>query len=445
MKIDFKEMMKYLDYLINDSKIDNEQRCLLIKLYDVIVKSLQVNDIRNKVYYNSKIKDINDRLQTLLKQYIEEKKRLENNLDCNILDYGSQRLLFLEDAIAELNAMIMNDNTMIEEIIDKHLGYLQNNKQTLLNTCFENLVGNGNFTSFFGTILLRKDQKNGTFTISCSNVEKIYSILNNKVEFAKLEQSTRLRDEINAYQQEKEKIDLVIEYYDLIVEDEKLKDTILMLDKKIRFISDKNNYNVTKLNEQRNHYCSMPFGEILFKDKINDLSKKIREYQKYHACANKLFDKKLNNEFKKDDIESLLRRKNLYFLFNGEKNDYCSSSKATLVYKQRTLNTQIQKLQKSLQETISQLSDEFKILYFDDKVTCNNLVFGLKDNQEKFISFYILLMLVLTEKNIDNISMVGEATDQLIRYIIEEYFEIQISKIQNMNTEHRKVFSLRKY
>lgn len=54
-------------------------------------------------------------------------------------------------------------------------------------------------------------------------------------------------------------------------------------------------------------------------------------------------------------------------------------------------------------------------------------------------------MLVLTEKNIDNISMVSEATDQLIRYIIEEYFEIQISKIQNMNTEHGKIFSLRKY
>lgn len=445
MKIDFKEMMKYLDYLINDSKIDNEQRCLLIKLYDVIVKSLQVNDIRNKVYCNSKIKDINDRLQTLLKQYIEEKKRLENNLNCNILDYGSQRLSFLEDAIAELNATIINDNTMIEEIIDKHLGYLQNNKQTLLNTCFENLVGNGNFTSFFGTILLRKDQKNSTFIINRSNVEKIYSILNNKVEFAKLEQATRLRDEINRYQEEKEKIDLVIEYYDLIVEDEKLKDTILMLDKKIRFISDKNNYNITQLIEQRNHYCSMPFGDILFKDKINDLSKKIREYQKYHACANKLFDKKLNKEFKKDNIESLLRRKNLYFLFNGEKNDYCSSSKATLVYKQSTLNTQIQKLQKSLQEIISQLSDEYKILYFNDKVTCNNLVFGLKDNQEKFISFYILLMLVLTEKNIDNISMVSEATDQLIRYVIEEYLEIQISKIQNMNTEHGKIFSLRKY
>lgn len=442
MKTDFKELMEYLEYLINDSKINDEQRNLLIKLNDVIINLLQIDDIRNEVLYHSKIKDVNDRFEILLKKYEEEKKKLENKMSCNILDYGSQRISFLEDSIDEVNRAIMDENTIIEEITDKHLGYLQSNEQALLNNCLENLVGSENYTSFFGTTLISKEKD--TFIIDDIIVEKIYSILRNKTEFTKLEQATRLRNELATCQKEIEKIDLLVKYYDLIIEDEKLNNMVLNLDNKIRIISDEIDPSIERLIEQRDFYCTLPFGEIIFKNKINVLSRKIRINQKQQICATKLYDKKLEIELKKDDIEILLRRKNLYFLFNNEKYKFPLYSKDALLFKQRNLENQINELQNSLNEIIEQFSDEYKSLYLNEKVTCNNLVFELNDKPEKFISFYILLMLTLTEKVMNSESMKNEASNQLVNAIVGEYFEIQNDKILKIDEEENKVFSLRK-
>ena len=289
MKTDFKELMEYLEYLINDSKINDEQRNLLIKLNDVIINSLQIDDIRNKVLYHSKIKDVNDRFEILLKKYEEEKKKLENKMACNILDYGSQRISFLEDLIDEVNRAIMAENTIIEEIIDKHLGYLQSNEQALLNNCLENLVGSKNYTSFFGTTLISKEKD--TFIIDDIIIGKIYSILRDKTEFAKLEQATRLRNELATCRKEKEKIDLLVKYYDLIIKDEKLNNMVLNLDNKIRIISDEIDPSIERLIEQKDFYCTLPFGEIIFKNKINTLLRRIRINQKQQICATKLYDK----------------------------------------------------------------------------------------------------------------------------------------------------------
>lgn len=442
MKTDFKELMEYLEYLINDSKINDEQRNLLIKLNDVIINSLQIDDIRNKVLYHSKIKDVNDRFEILLKKYAEEKKKLENKMSCNILDYGSQRLSFLKDSIDEVNDAIMAENTLIEEIIDKQLGYLQSNEQALLNNCLENLVGSKNYTSFFGTTLISKEKD--TFIIDDIIIGKIYSILRNKIEFAKLEQATRLRNELATCRKEKEKIDLLVKYYDLIIEDEKLNNMVLNLDNKIRIISDEIDPSIERLIEQKDFYCTLPFGEIIFKNKINTLLRRIRINQKQQICATKLYDKKLEIELKKDDIEFFLRRKNLYFLFNDEKNKFPLYSKDALLFKQRNLENQINELQNSLNEIIEQFSDEYKSLYLNEKITCNNLVFELKDKPEKFISFYILLMLTLTEKAMNSESMKNEASNQLVNAIVGEYFEIQNDKILKIDEEENKVFSLRK-
>lgn len=442
MKTDFKELMEYLEYLINDSKINDEQRNLLIKLNDVIINSLQIDDIRNKVLYHSKIKDVNDRFEILLKKYEEEKKKLENKMACNILDYGSQRISFLEDLIDEVNRAIMAENTIIEEIIDKHLGYLQSNEQALLNNCLENLVGSKNYTSFFCTTLISKEKD--TFIIDDIIIGKIYSILRNKTEFAKLEQATRLRNELATCRKEKEKIDLLVKYYDLIIEDEKLNNMVLNLDNKIRIISDEIDPSIERLIEQKDFYCTLPFGEIIFKNKINTLLRRIRINQKQQICATKLYDKKLEIELKKDDIEFFLRRKNLYFLFNDEKNKFPLYSKDALLFKQRNLENQINELQNSLNEIIEQFSDEYKSLYLNEKITCNNLVFELKDKPEKFISFYILLMLTLTEKAMNSESMKNEASNQLVNAIVGEYFEIQNDKILKIDEEENKVFSLRK-
>lgn len=442
MKTDFKELMEYLEYLINDSKINDEQRNLLIKLNDVIINSLQIDDIRNKVLYHSKIKDVNDRFKILLKKYEEEKKKLENKMACNILDYGSQRISFLEDLIDEVNRAIMAENTIIEEIIDKHLGYLQSNEQALLNNCLENLVGSKNYTSFFCTTLISKEKD--TFIIDDIIIGKIYSILRNKTEFAKLEQATRLRNELATCRKEKEKIDLLVKYYNLIIEDEKLNNMVLNLDNKIRIISDEIDPSIERLIEQKDFYCTLPFGEIIFKNKINTLLRRIRINQKQQICATKLYDKKLEIELKKDDIEFFLRRKNLYFLFNDEKNKFPLYSKDALLFKQRNLENQINELQNSLNEIIEQFSDEYKSLYLNEKITCNNLVFELKDKPEKFISFYILLMLTLTEKAMNSESMKNEASNQLVNAIVGEYFEIQNDKILKIDEEENKVFSLRK-
>ena len=228
------------------------------------------------------------------------------------------------------------------------------------------------------------------------------------------------------------------------MEDEKLKNIILNLNNKIRIISDEINPNIEQLIEQRDFYCKIPLSGILFKDEISTLSKRIKINQKRKICATKLYDKKLEIELKKDDIEIFIRRKNLYFLFNDEKNNFSLDSKDALLFKQNNLENQINELQKSLNEIIKQFSDEYKFLYFNEKVTCNNLVFGLKDNQEKFISFYILLMIILTEKvmNIETIRNV--ASNQLVNAIVGEYFELQNNKILKINTEENKVFKFKK-
>lgn len=195
----------------------------------------------------------------------------------------------------------MAENTLIEEIIDKQLGYLQSNEQALLNNCLENLVGSKNYTSFFGTTLISKEKD--TFIIDDIIIGKIYSILRNKIEFAKLEQATRLRNELATCRKEKEKIDLLVKYYDLIIEDEKLNNMVLNLDNKIRIISDEIDPSIERLIEQKDFYCTLPFGEIIFKNKINTLLRRIRINQKQQICATKLYDKKLEIELKKDDIE----------------------------------------------------------------------------------------------------------------------------------------------
>lgn len=237
---------------------------------------------------------------------------------------------------------------------------------------------------------------------------------------------------------------MLVKYYDLIIEDEKLNNMVLNLDNKIRIISDEIDPSIERLIEQKDFYCTLPFGEIIFKNKINTLLRRIRINQKQQICATKLYDKKLEIELKKDDIEFFLRRKNLYFLFNDEKNKFPLYSKDALLFKQRNLENQINELQNSLNEIIEQFSDEYKSLYLNEKITCNNLVFELKDKPEKFISFYILLMLTLTEKAMNSESMKNEASNQLVNAIVGEYFEIQNDKILKIDEEENKVFSLRK-
>lgn len=131
-------------------------------------------------------------------------------------------------------------------------------------------------------------------------------------------------------------------------------------------------------------------------------------------------------------------------MFNDEKNKFPLYSKDALLFKQRNLENQINELQNSLNEIIEQFSDEYKSLYLNEKITCNNLVFELKDKPEKFISFYILLMLTLTEKAMNSESMKNEASNQLVNAIVGEYFEIQNDKILKIDEEENKVFSLRK-
>ncbi len=444
MEKEFTILIEYLDYLISDSKIDKEQKELLEKLNNVIFGLKPLNDVRNKVYANSTIKDTNDRLDSLLTKYMKQRESIESQLASALLNYGSDRLNFLDNAIESLNSIIQNRDVTIEEIIEQKLEYPERKRHELLKSCFENLVVKGHFTSFFGTTLVKRDCKTDDFVINQSNVERIYAILNNKEEFTKLEQAVRLHDEISICQEEKRKIDLILKHYNTITEVENLKKDISVLRYKIKLTGGSYEYEVNQLIEQKDFYSNVPFGKLIFQNRINNLSKKIWLYQKYQQYIESLYTKQINKELKKDSLESFLRRKNLYFLFSGEEPKWCLSSKDSLMAKQCSLGEQIQKKEESLQGVVSQLDETYRYLYFDDQLTCRNLILDLKDNQSKFISFYILLMLVYTEKLISSKPDMYKAPNQLIDSIVETYLEIQNNNISKLSEEHAKTFHLRR-
>lgn len=444
MDKEFPKLIEYLNYLINDAQIDLEQKERLKKLESIITGLKELNDVKNKAYAHDKFKDANERLETLLKKYLQQKNALEQQLSSQLFDYGSDKLTFLNNSIDTINDLISNNYQILDEIIDRKLGCIKSNKHELLSQCFETLVLKGSYFNYFEKTLIRLDKTTNNFIINEVNVERIYQILNDKEEFTKLEQATRLYYQINKSKEEKEKLDLAIEYYDLIVSWTNLSKDIYVLRDMLRHIDRDYETELQQLIAQKNSYCNIPCGRIIFKNNINHLLKKIKSCQKQKKYSDLLFVKLMDRELKRDDIEAVLRHNNLHFLFNGTEKDWYLDSKNTLMAKQQSLNSQIQESNNILRDLISQLDEPYKRLYLDDKVTCRNLIFGLKDEPSIFISFYILLMFVSIEHLVNNNPKECQTTKQIVNSIAEEYFSTQHKQIVSISGKHQKIFSLKK-
>lgn len=444
MKDKYQKMLSYLDYLINDSKLDAKEIDSLKELNMVVVSLSKLKFVEEEVYNHNRVSLVDKRIMDLLKKYQLEREELKQKLSLNVLNYGSERLSFLENAIEQLIIILNNKDADLEKIIEKNLNYVSKKKEKLLNRVYSDLGITNKFSRFFGYPLIKRNEQTNQITIVEDSVKQIYDIMSQGEQFTRLEQTVRLKRQLDNKKEEKKRIDLIIKYYNYINVQRILRMRIEQLDSQISELSNECNDNIDQLIKDRNFYNSLPFGQIIFQSKIDNLNTKIREYWQNKKYADKLYKVRIDYDFKKSKIDTYLSTRNVHFVFDEEFQSSRFNSKDEFVLIQNQMSENINQLSIQLNQEIASLNDINRRLFKDDIVTCNNIIFGLRDNQNLFISFYILIILIYSEYINKQDENLQKAPSELINSIITEYEEKQNQKISNIHNSHDKVFNLKR-
>lgn len=414
----YEQVIEEINYLINDSKIDDISIINRLKDFLSIIEANELYSKRISQIESSNIISIIEKNIDLKIESLEAEKEkiiLQNN---QYYPYcGSKRLDNTIYSINTLKKLKSKVRSLLYEYVAKKCNYNLNLQNQLSCQCYEDIIDSKDFHAnyYFGQTI------HSDTNIHSSVLNKIMSILSNNQLISELSKVINLDCDIRSTREDLDYLEKLIKNFDLISEEIKLEKKVSAY---IRTILDLTNELEGNLTVKMENLNSNKLKKHIFEKEISKLKIKI---DKLKLKIDKMYEAMMVEHSKMINIIKELKDKGINVLKIND--SYTSKSKIESSYESKS--SILDNLLTQKEECMNNLSSEATDLIENEYCTVKNIVLNIDNIQSSKVNFYILYVLSIIK------DLKIEEQELGLPKISEEeyklYFETQISEIISNN------------
>lgn len=391
MNKDYNTIKKQLDYLFNDSYLDDENTISRLKKLQGILNSFLISSILDSnLNKDELIEKMRKEIDEKINEYEKEKQRIIDNQNIffktNVY-CGSKSLDIIDKKIEMAKRLKESLNSGLYDIIkNKYTGSYED-KNELKLACFKELFKNNKSITISDRSLgyLYTD----ILHINKEILENIEIIISDKKLSDELKQLFRIYNDENSIKEEIEQIKLIIENYNLLSTRLSLTMENQIIDSRIMSITS------NKIDVSRKKISKLSSNKITKRINNYRIKKLTDDIEKYSRIAEKLYRKRMNNLSCVNKIEAFLKRKGLILDFHYNALYSVKRYKYLLEDKQTEFDT----IHNNYIEYFNLLDSKTKKLLESDFIFAKDVTNYILLDQNNCFKFYILYIL----ENIEDI------------------------------------------
>ncbi len=418
--MNYEQVINEIDYLINDSKIDDRVIIDRLKSFLSIMQTNKLYKTRIGQIENSDIIGmIENEIDIQLNELKKEKERIILKNSQYYPYCGSKSLDSIVYSIKNLKELKGRVRTLLYEYVAKKCNYDLNLQNQLSCQCYEDIIDSKDFHEnyYFGQIIYSDTN------IHVNVLNKIMSILINKKLIGELSKIINLDCDIRSTRENVENLELLKKNFDLISEEIKLEKKVSAY---VTTMLDLTSKLEGKLTVKMENLSSNKLKKHIFRKEISKLKIKI---DKLKLKIDKMYEMMMVEHNKMTNIIATLTNEGI----NVSKINDSYTSKSKIESDYESQSSLLNNLLKQKEECMNNLSSQAITLIENEYCTIKNIVLNIDNSQSSKINFYIIYVLSM----INNINC--EQQELELPKITEEeyksYFKGQINEIISNNSK----------